>query len=240
MRRLAAALQQHAHQPGDRSPGPDSIRRHQHVGQRRRPDVHVAGRNPFVVNNLITVAPGNHTRMVDIRLQSYTGELTLDHNLYFDQDLDAALFINRNVLGDAAGEVYLSSWQTQNGFDQNSLLADPQLDAGFHLLPGSPAIGKAISLAGLAFDLDGNPRGVDPPEPDADPPSEADPPQPDLGADEFNAGLKRATPPAAFGAPTLRSPSEPITTMRSIVVREDLPPRPNDGHGHRGLRDAWR
>lgn len=52
----------------------------------------------------------------------------------------------------------------------NPLLADPLLDAGFHLLLGSPAINAAIP-SDIAIDIDGQirPMGA----------------APDLGADEF-------------------------------------------------------
>lgn len=153
------------------------------------PDLHVESQNPLVENNIITVAAGNHTRLVDIRYQSYTGQLTLDHNLYFSQDLDAPKFINRNLLGDQAPERYLSSWRSVEGFDTHSVTGDPKLDAGFHLTPGSAAIAQGIPLPGLFNDYDGN--------------SLIDPPNPDLGADQFGNGPNLLTPPAAFGAPSL-------------------------------------
>lgn len=151
---------------------------------------HVASVDPMIQNNVITVEEGNNTRMIDIRYQSYTGQLTLDHNLFYSEALYAPKFINRNVLGDAAQERFLSGWKSAEGFDTNSIVGDPKLDAGFHLMAGSAAIAQAIPLAGLTNDFDGNSRLVDPA-------------QTDIGADEFDAGANLLTPPAAFGAPSL-------------------------------------
>ncbi len=171
---------------------------------------HVANANPFVVNNLVTVGAGNPTRVVDIRYQSYTGALTLDHNLYSDQDMNGAQFIDRNTLGDAAPECSLSQWQVQFGHDASSTLADPQLDGQYHLTAGSPAINSGIAVAGLQFDYDGNPRSDG---------------LPDVGADEFGAGPNLLTPPAPFGAPTLEIADGKYhgaegTTIMVKVVRE--------------------
>ncbi len=154
------------------------------------PYVHVDSLNPVVVNNIITTDPSNDTRMIDIRQGSIdpAGPLTLDHNLYQGSSTRGILFIDRNLTGDGTPEQTLSQWQANYGYDTHSILGNPQLGADWHLLPSSPAIGKAISLAGLTTDFDGNVRNDG---------------APDLGADEFNAGLNLATPPAAFGAPSI-------------------------------------
>jgi hypothetical protein len=157
---------------------------------------HIASVNPLVENNIVVTSPNNLTRMVDIREGSITGPLTLDYNLYYGTSTRGVLFINRNLTGDGTSEQTFSQWKTNYAFDTHSLVADPKLDASWHLMANSPAIAKAISLAGLTSDFDGNPRT-------ADPPAEIDPPEPDLGADEFNAGTIRATPPAPFGAPSI-------------------------------------
>lgn len=149
---------------------------------------HVASGDVLVANNIITTDPANDTRMVDIRQGSVAGTLTLDHNLYHGTSTRGILFIDRNLTGDGTPEQTLSQWQANYGYDTHSLLGAPQLGADWHLLPGSPAIGKAISLAGLTNDFDGNPRADG---------------LPDLGADELNAGPNIATPPAPFGAPSI-------------------------------------
>ncbi|MFM7071457.1 MAG: Calx-beta domain-containing protein, partial [Planctomycetota bacterium] len=149
---------------------------------------HIASRNPLAENNLIVTNPENGTRMVDIREGAITGQLTLDYNQYFHSGNRPVLFIDRNVTGDATPEQQLSQWQTNYGFDQHSTVANPQLAADWHLTTGSPAIGRAINLAGLSQDFDGNTR-VDG--------------QADVGADEFNAGPRLATPPNPFGAPSI-------------------------------------
>lgn len=151
---------------------------------------HIASVNPSVLNNIIVTNPENLTRMVDIREGSITGPLTLDYNLYLGKSTRGTLFIDRNLTGDGTPEQTLSQWQRNYGYDTHSLIADPQLDASWHLLANSPAIGAAISLAGLTNDFDGNSRL-------------ADPPGEDIGADEFNVGTNLALPPAAFGAPSL-------------------------------------
>lgn len=173
---------------------------------------HVASAGLLVANNLITTASDNDTRMVDIREGSYTGQLNLDHNLYFGTNNRGILFIDRNLTGDGTPEQTFSQWKANYGYDAHSLLADPQLDASWHLTAASPAIGRAIPLANLATDFDSQPRAADPPA-EADPPGEVDPPEPDfgaidppepdLGADEFQAGTSRVLPPAPFGAPSL-------------------------------------
>ena len=151
---------------------------------------HIASVNPSVLNNIIVTNPVNLTRMVDIREGSITGPLTLDYNQYFGTSTRGVLFIDRNLTGDGTPEQTLSQWQQNYGYDTHSFIADPQLDANWHLTATSPAIGKAIALAGLTHDFDGNSRLADPPEPD-------------LGADEFAAGANLTLPPAPFGAPSL-------------------------------------
>lgn len=163
---------------------------------------HIASVNPSVLNNIIVTNPENLTRMVDIREGSITGPLTLDYNQYYGTSTRGVLFIDRNLTGDGTPEQTFSQWQTNYGYDTHSLVADPQLDANWHLTANSLAIGQAIALAGLTHDFDGNSRAGDPPGV-ADPPGEANPPQPDLGADEFNAGTNLALPPAPFGAPSI-------------------------------------
>ncbi len=166
---------------------------------------HIASVNPSVLNNIIVTNSDNITRMVDIREGSITGPLTLDYNQYHGTSVRGTLFIDRNLTGDGTPEQTFSQWQTNYGYDQHSMVGDPFLDANWHLTANSPAIGKAFAIAGLTHDFDGNVRDAvtaDPPGA-ADPPTEADPPTPDLGADEFNAGTVRATPPAAFGAPSI-------------------------------------
>ncbi len=157
---------------------------------------HIASVNPSVLNNIIVTNPENLTRMVDIREGSITGPLTLDFNQYYGTSTRGVLFIDHNLTGDGTPEQTLSQWQQNYGYDTHSFIADPQLDASWHLTASSPAIGKAIALAGLTDDFDGNSRA-------SDPPTEADPPQPDLGADEFAAGANLALPPAPFGAPSI-------------------------------------
>jgi hypothetical protein len=166
---------------------------------------HVASADPLVVNNIVTEAAGNQARAVDIRYQSYTGTLTLDHNLYFDQDVTGLRFIDRNVLGDAASESSPGQWQAA-GYDQNSANADPKLDSQYHLSAGSPAINNGIPVAGLQYDYDGNLRSDG---------------LPDMGADEFNAGPHRTTPPAPFGVPTLEiaAPAYHAAEGNTVMVK---------------------
>ncbi len=149
---------------------------------------HIASVNPTVLNNIIVTNPENLTRMIDIREGSITGPLTLDYNQYYGTSTRGVLFIDRNLTGDGTPEQTLSQWQTNYGYDTHSFIADPQLDANWHLTANSPAIGKAIALAGLTHDFDGNSRSDG---------------ATDLGADEFNAGANLALPPAPFGAPSL-------------------------------------
>lgn len=153
---------------------------------------HIDSANPSVLNNIIVTSPGNLTRMVDIREGSIdpAAPLMLDHNLYYGTSTRGVLFIDRNLTGDGTPEQTLSQWQSNYGYDRNSIIADPLLDADWHLTTGSPAIDRALALTGITHDFDGNPRLVNPP-------------QPDLGADEFNAGLNRTLPPRAFGAPSI-------------------------------------
>lgn len=155
---------------------------------------HIASVNPIVLNNIIVTNPRNPTRMVDIREGSISGPLTLDYNLYYGTSTRGVLFIDRNLTGDGTPEQTFSQWQTNYGHDTHSLIADPQLDANWHLTATSPAIGRAIALNGLGFqpevDFDGNPRHVGSLSHD-------------IGADEFNAGANLALPPAPLGAPSL-------------------------------------
>ncbi len=149
------------------------------------PDAHIVSVNPMVLNNIIE--SNNETRMVDIREGSYSGVLTLDNNLYHSTGLLGARFIDRNVLGDAAHERTFSQWKNLEGHDLASQVANPLLDASWHLSAGSPAIAKAIAIAGMTNDIDGNPRAG----------------TFDAGADQFGAGSNKVLPPAAYGAPAI-------------------------------------
>lgn len=149
---------------------------------------HVASQNVSVLNNIVVTEPDNLTRMVDIREGSVTGPLTIDYNLYYGTSTRGVLFIDRNLTGDGTPEQTFSEWQQNYGYDLHSLVADPLLDANWHLTANSPAIARAIALAGLMNDFDGNPR-IDG--------------APDQGADEFDAGLNLTLPPSPFGAPSL-------------------------------------
>jgi hypothetical protein len=149
---------------------------------------HIASVNPSVLNNVIVTNPENLTRMVDIREGSITGPLTLDYNQYHGTSTRGVLFIDRNLTGDGTPEQTFSQWKANYGYDTHSIVANPQLDSDWHLTASSPAIGQAISLAGLTNDFDGNSRTDG---------------AADLGADEFNAGANLVLPPAPFGAPSL-------------------------------------
>ena len=149
---------------------------------------HIASADVTVVNNLVTTAANNTTRMVDLREGSVWSGLTLDNNLYHTASPRGELFINRNLTGDGTPEQSYAQWQGTSGYDQHSLVADPRLDGMWHLRADSPAIGRGRALPSLTADFDGNARldgAVD------------------LGADEANAGPVRTVPPTAFGAPTL-------------------------------------
>jgi hypothetical protein len=149
---------------------------------------HIASVNPSVLNNIIVTNPENLTRMVDIREGSITGGLTLDYNQYYGTSTRGVLFIDRNLTGDGTPEQTFSQWKANYGYDTHSLIANPQLDANWHLTANSPAIGKAIALAGLTSDFDGNLRTDG---------------AADIGADEFATGANRVLPPAPFGAPSI-------------------------------------
>ncbi len=150
---------------------------------------HVTSSNVSIQNNLVVTDPSNLTRMVDIREGSLSGPLTLDYNLYFGTSTRGVLFIDRNLTGDGTPEQTLSQWQANYGYDQHSIIADPKLDATWHLSANSPAIDKAVAIAGLTRDFDGNLR--------------LDPAKLDIGADEFGAGANLALPYAPIGAPSL-------------------------------------
>lgn len=149
---------------------------------------HVASQNVSLLNNIVVTEPDNLTRMVDIREGSVTGPLTIDYNLYYGTSTRGVLFIDRNLTGDGTPEQTFSQWQQNYGYDLHSFVADPRLDAHWHLTANSPAIARAIGLAGLTNDFDGNPR-VDE--------------FPDQGADEFAAGVNLTLPPLPFGAPSV-------------------------------------
>jgi len=150
---------------------------------------HIASRDPVVMNNLVVTNSDNLARMVDIREGSITGQLTLDYNQYYHiGNPGGSLFIDRNLTGDSTPEQSFSAWKANYGYDRHSIVADPKLSTDWHLTSLSPAIGQAFPLVGLLQDYDGNTREDG---------------QPDIGADEFGAGAKAATPPASFGAPSL-------------------------------------
>lgn len=95
--------------------------------------------------------------------------LTLDYNCYYIESLGRiGLFTEVPYLRD------WPEWQAL-GFESHGLNTDPRVrdTSDFHLLAGSPCIGVGTSSAGIATDIDGDPR---------------DPLHPDIGADEYIGG----------------------------------------------------
>jgi hypothetical protein len=173
------------------------------------PYQHVASVDPVIANNLITLEADNLTRLIDIRFGSYTGELTIDGNLYHAPTTMGPRFIDRNTTGEGTPEQTWSQWKAA-GFDTNGLLGDPLLDTQYHVTAGSPAIDAALASWKTSFDFDGHARNDG---------------AADIGADEFANAVNRLVPPPAFGAPSIQFTARAYhalegNTLSVIVKRE--------------------
>ncbi|MBX9624607.1 MAG: right-handed parallel beta-helix repeat-containing protein, partial [Gemmataceae bacterium] len=111
-------------------------------------------RNAAVVNNVVSISGTGGRPVVELRPGSVAaGTLTLGNNVYYRPG-----GVGQYRDGNAGTVVLgLAAWQSRMG-DVGSREADPRLDAGFHLLPGSPAVNAGRVVAGLADDYDRNAR----------------------------------------------------------------------------------
>ncbi|NUO03432.1 MAG: hypothetical protein HUU01_22700, partial [Saprospiraceae bacterium] len=169
-------------------------------------------RGEIYVNETTTLSPANFNIQVFNNLfvdQSGTGDE--DYTVQLREGaLTGNNLINRNIYHKTTGVASFddgvnwpartfAQWQSQLGFDAQSLETNPQLNAQFHLTNGSAAIDAGQTASAPAGDYDGQPRSG----------------ATDLGADEFGNGITLQVPPpagtigtgAAGGATVVLNPS---------------------------------
>lgn len=134
--------------------------------------------DPVLVNNIVTQAANSSQPMVRIRsvdgAAGLAGTLTMSNNRYSAAGRQASFEEDRtNFTGS------LAQWQVHINGDAGSSEGNPQLDANYHLMAGSPLIDAGANLSAVTNDYDGNARSG----------------RLDIGADEANAGPVLSVPP---------------------------------------------
>lgn len=148
-----------------------------------------------VQNNIWVDQASANEPTVEIRPDAMAGTNTISHNLYFKSG--GSVTFDDGINWPAHN---FAQWQAASGFDTQSLEADPQIDAQYHLTATSPALDIALPTTTL-FDYDYNPRGS----------------QPDIGADEYGTGPSLPVPPGV-GVVGTGSPHSPV------AIQEVMPP----------------
>lgn len=128
--------------------------------------------NPLVANNIVSVSAAGNRPAAEVRAGGLSaGQLTAGNNLFYRPG-GVARF------GTPGGVNTFAGWTAWTG-ETGSREADPRLSSQYHLAATSPAVDAGRDGLGAADDYDGNPRGG----------------LPDIGADEFGAGVALRTPP---------------------------------------------
>jgi hypothetical protein len=124
------------------------------------------------INNIVVGSKSGKRPLVWIYAKGASGKIVFENNCYFGG--------NGTFWHQAAGApAGFDRWKAAHGFDADSRLADPGLDANLHLAPGSPCIDAGLTLEGFDRDFDGARRSG----------------AWDVGADESGAGPARPLPP---------------------------------------------
>jgi hypothetical protein len=136
-----------------------------------------------VRNNVFVLARPAESTNACVGIRPIGDSVVPDYNCYFVESLGHAC---------ASPDPFypnLYTWDEWRGFgfEANGINADPILASAIdlHLRQGSPCIGTATPIAGIDFDIDGDPR---------------DPAHPDIGADEFTGGAVGETQSAEVRA----------------------------------------
>jgi hypothetical protein len=127
-----------------------------------------------VVNNLVVKHSSNENALLGLRNNAISGNSVVDYNLYYSLNTPVT-FSDNNAFPDPD----LSGWQNLYPFEASSITGNPQLDSDYHLQAGSVCIDAGIAVNN-SFDYDCGPRN-----------------NPDIGADEYNAGNITPVPPAS-------------------------------------------
>jgi uncharacterized repeat protein (TIGR02543 family) len=137
----------------------------------------VGGSNPVVdlrdniFYNTQTTSTGK-TYAIGLTYSSPYSNLTSDYNDFVSTGATASFAVIGGLTG--TDRVSLAAWRAETGKDTNSLAVDPVFisTSNLHLstTAQSPVDRKAIAIAGIGFDIDGNARNA----------------VPDIGADEVN------------------------------------------------------
>ena len=137
-----------------------------------------------VRNNVFVLAQPATEYNACVSIYPTSDSVLLDYNCYFVESL--------GYIGARPFYPDLYDWSGWRGlgFEANGINADPRLvsSTDLHLRPGSPCNQRATPIAGIGFDIDGDPR---------------DPTRPDMGADEIagDAVEERHLPQASSHKP---------------------------------------
>jgi hypothetical protein len=179
-----------------------------------------------VRNNVFVLARAADTVNACVSVPNAAADsIVLDNNCYFVESLGhvgARPFYPGN----------LYDWNEWRGFgfEAHGIYADPMFVSAtdLHLRQGSPCNTRATPIAGISFDIDGDPR---------------DPTHPDIGADEIAGGAVEETPSAEVGVnvaatiirgvlflPAAASLKPQATSLMDATGRkvQDLKPGAND------------
>lgn len=125
-----------------------------------------------VLNNLVVKHSSNENALLGLRNNAISGNSVVDFNLY--HSLQTPVTFSDNI---AFPDPDFNTWQSLYPFEASSIISDPQLDSDYHLQSGSVCVDAGTDVNN-PFDYDCGPRN-----------------NPDIGADEFNAGNVTAFPP---------------------------------------------
>jgi len=133
-----------------------------------------------VRNNVFVLSRLADTIHACVSIYPTSDSVLLDNNCYFVESL--------GCIGARPFYPDLYDWDEWRGFgfETNGIYADPMFvsSTNLHLRQGSPCNTRATPIAGINFDMDGDPR---------------DPTHPDIGADEITGGAVEEAPSAEAG-----------------------------------------
>lgn len=114
----------------------------------------VGSQNVRVQNNIFVQSAAQDLAIVRVREGALAGNTNvIDNNFYYDPN--GAVFLDDNLDWQ---EWTLAQWKAQTFRDLHSFTTNPQLNATYNLLPGSPCINQGVTLPQVPYDLAGNAR----------------------------------------------------------------------------------
>lgn len=161
-----------------------------------------------IVNNIVQVGSNRH--LLWIYGDGLMGNLVMDNNCYRG---GSGMFWDERAGG---GTFRFEQWREKYGVDAGSIMADPGLDADYHLTAESPCLGKGMKIAEVKDDYEGAPR----------------PDSYSIGADELQARVLAVPPPKGCvgtgGAGSATAPGIPEKGPEKIAAEEHATEAPKE------------